>query len=103
VIPFLYKLSIVFAIGAHGADLGITSNCIGRGVCRELNPALARFDNPAVFGFAKMGVATGGILVTDKLYKTDTKKGKIGAIIMNFAVASAFTAIAVRNTREAGR
>lgn len=93
---FLYKLSIAAAIAAHGADLAGTEHCLGRGVCREMNPWLARYDNPAVFGAAKMGVAAGGILAADRFAKEHPK----WATVLNFTVAGAYSAIAVRNARK---
>ena len=96
-LPFVYKLSLVAAIAAHGADLSITQNCVGAGRCRELNPWLGRFEQPAVFGAAKMGVAAGGLWAVDKFAEKHPK----WAVVMNFAVAGAYTAIAVRNTRVA--
>lgn len=90
---WFYRVSQVAAASAHAADLGATTYCLGSGRCRELNPWLARYENPAVFGAAKGGVATAGLIFTDKLHKTHPK----WAIVLNFAVAGAYTAIAARN------
>ena len=94
--PFLLKLSFVFAIGAHGADLASTENCLGSGRCREMNPWLARFEQPAVFGAAKMGVAG---LSEWGIYELAKDHPKI-AFWTNVAVGASFTAIAAHNARQ---
>lgn len=96
----LFKLSLVAAMAAHGADLASTENCLGAGRCREMNPWLARYEQPAVFGAAKMGVAAGSGLATYEVYKRNHPKV---ATVLNFVVAGAYTAIAVHNARVAGQ
>ena len=91
----VYKTSLVAAIAAHGADLATTENCLGSGRCRELNPWLARYDNPATFGAVKMGVASVGLLLTHKLHQNHPKL----ATLINFGVAAAYSGIAYHNSR----
>ena len=91
----LLELSFVFAMGAHGADLASTEHCLGAGRCREMNPWLARFEQPVAFGFAKMGVAAGSDLMVRKIAKTHPRL----AVVTNLAIGAAFTGIALRNAR----
>jgi hypothetical protein len=94
---FLYKVSLVCAVAAHGADLAETENCIGAGKCREMNPWLVRFEQPATFGAAKMGVAAGSLILTDKVWQQESKKLKIAAVSANFAQCGAYAYVAKRN------
>lgn len=91
----LFRISLVAAMAAHGADLASTENCLGAGRCRELNPFLARFDQPAVFGAAKIGVAALSLWGLAKLHETHPKL----ATISSFAMAGAFAGIAVHNAK----
>lgn len=93
---FLLKLSFVFAVGAHGADLASTEYCLGKGSCTEMNKFLARFNQPAVFGGAKMGVAAGSEVLIYDLSKEHPKL----AFLSNMIVGSVFTAIAVHNSQK---
>lgn len=93
---FLYKLSIVVAAAGHGADLATTEHCLGAGTCRETNPALMRFENPAVFGVVKAGVGTGGILLVHR-YAETSDKAKKKATLINFAQGIGFGLIAHHN------
>lgn len=96
--PFLLKLTMVSAIAAHGADLASTENCLGAGRCRELNPWLARFEQPAIFGAAKMGVAAGSLWGTAKFAESHPKL----AVLANVAVSVTFSGIAIHNARVSG-
>lgn len=91
----LYKLSLIAALMAHGADLASTEHCLGAGRCREMNAALARFEQPAAFGAAKFGVAGAGFWAVDKLHETHPKL----ATAVNFAIAGTFSAIAAHNAQ----
>lgn len=91
--PFIIKLTFVFAITGHGIDLGSTQHCIGRGVCRELNPILLRFENPIGFSAAKMGLAGS----TEIVVYDFSKKQPITAALTNVAIGTAFTCIGFRN------
>lgn len=91
----LFKLTLVLAMAAHGADLASTEYCLGAGRCREANPWLARFNQPAQFGAAKMGVAGLGAWGSVKLHETHPTL----AIVLNLAQAGAFAAIAAHNGR----
>lgn len=91
----LLRISEAVAIIGHGADLASTQHCLGAGRCRELNPWLARYNNPVGFAVAKMGVASVGLWATSKI------PNKTLAAIVNFGVGSAFLAIAVRNSQVA--
>ena len=93
--PWLLKLSFVVALAAHGADLASTEHCLGAGRCRELNPWLARFNTPATFGAAKMGVAGASELW---LYELAQEHPKI-AFWTNLAIGATFTGIAAHNAR----
>ena len=93
--PFLLKLTMVTSIAAHGADLASTEHCLGRGVCREMNPALARFTQPAVFGAAKMAVASLSLWGTAHLAARHPKM----AVAINVAVTGGYALVAVHNTR----
>ena len=93
--PWLLKLSFVLAIAGHGADLASTEHCLGSGRCRELNPWLARFENPGVFGAAKMGVA--GV---SEVWLYDLSKSHPNiAFWSNLAIGATFSAIAAHNAR----
>ena len=93
--PIFLKISFVLALAAHGADLASTENCLGRGVCRELNPWLARFNQPAAFGAAQIGVAATSEWGVYELAHTHPKL----ALVTNLAITAAFTGIAVHNAR----
>jgi hypothetical protein len=91
-----FRASMVAAIAAHGADLSSTEHCLGAGRCTELNPWLARFDQPAVFGAAKMAVAGLSLWGTAKL--KDAGHPKL-AIAANVGQAIGFSLIAWHNAR----
>jgi len=91
----LFRVSMVAAMAAHGADLGSTEFCLGSGRCTESNPFLARFDQPAVFGAVKMSIAAAQLWGMAKLHETHPK----WATAINFGTAAVFTGIAIRNTR----
>jgi hypothetical protein len=90
-----FRFSLVAAVAAHGSDLASTENCLGSGRCRELNPWLARFDNPATFGAVKMGVAALSLWGTAKLHESHPR----WAIAVNVAQAVGFSLVAARNAR----
>ena len=92
----LLKLSFVFAVAGHGADLATTEYCLGKGACHELNPWLARFDNPAAFGTAKMTVAGADLVGVYDLSKNHPKL----ALVANFATGAAFFGIAAHNAHQ---
>ncbi len=90
-----FHISEIAVLVAHGADLGSTEECRGAGRCVERNPWLARFDNGATFGAAKMGVAGVGFWTVRKLHDSHPTL----AIVVNVALAATFDAIAYHNTR----
>lgn len=93
--PWWYRASQLAAGAAHGADLATTEYCLGAATCRETNAALIRFsNNPLKFGVFKAGIATAGLIATDKIANR-----KLGAIV-NYAVAGFFFTIAARNTQH---
>lgn len=98
-IPSLVKLSFVLAVTGHGVDLAATENCLGAGRCRELNPWLVRFENPAAFGAAKMGL--GGS--TELLVYHFVPDHRNLVIAVNFTIGGTFTGIGIRNVRAAQR
>lgn len=89
----LFALSEAVAVTAHASDLAATQRCLGAGRCRELNPWLARFDDPIAFSVAKFGVASVGLYAARKV-----PNRWLGAAI-NFGVASAFFTLAAHNVR----
>jgi hypothetical protein len=93
---FWLKFSFVVAIAGHGADLASTEHCLGANTCRELNPWLARYDNPALFGAAKMGVAGVSEVWLYDLSKSHPKL----AFVANLAIGATFTGIAAHNARQ---
>lgn len=93
---WLLKLTLITSLAAHGADLASTEHCLGAGRCRELNPWLARFDQPAAFGAAKMGVAGLGLYGAQKLETNHPK----WALALNLTVTGAYTAVAIHNSRH---
>jgi hypothetical protein len=95
----LYKLSLIFALASHGADLASTENCLGAGKCHELNPWLARFNKPVAFGFAKAGVAAASEVGIDHFKETHPK----WATALNFGIGATFTGIAIHNAKVAGQ
>jgi len=81
-VPF--RISLVAAVAAHGADLATTEYCLGARRCTEINPWLTRFSTqPGVFGATKMGIAV--------------------AIIINSGMAAGFTAIAIDNSGQTAK
>ena len=93
--PFLLKLTLMTSLAAHGADLATTEHCLGAGKCHEMNPWLARFEQPAVFGAAKMGVAAIGTYGSERLAEHHPK----WALMLNLAVTGSYAAIALHNTQ----
>ena len=94
-----FRASLVAAVAAHGADLAITENCLGRGACVEMNPLLARFDNPVTFGAVKMGTAALTLWLTAKI--KDVGHPKI-ATWMNVITTGLLAGVAAHNQRIAG-
>ena len=92
-----FRASMVAAVAAHGADLGSTMHCLGSGRCREMNPLLARFEQPAVFGAVKMSVVGLQLWALAKLHERHPR----WAIGLNLLSAGAFSAIAYHNTQVA--
>ena len=90
---WVIKFSFVFAMTGHGIDLSSTQRCIGANVCRELNPFLARFENPIGFATAKMVVAGS----TEVVIYDFSKDNRPIAIITNIAIGSVFTGLGIRN------
>jgi hypothetical protein len=97
-IPF--RISLVAAIAAHGADLATTEYCLGAKRCTEVNPWLTRFSTqPGVFGATKMGIAALSLWAVAKVRESNRPL----AIIINVGMAAGFTAIAIHNTRETNK
>lgn len=89
-----YRVSLITAVAAHGADLSSTSYCLGARTCVETNPWLGHFTTqPATFGAAKMGIAGIGLWATSKI------PNRRLATVVNFAVTGVFTSVAIRNAR----
>jgi hypothetical protein len=97
-IPF--RISLVAAIAAHGADLATTEYCLGAGRCSEANPGLTRFSaQPGVFGATKMGIAALSLWAVAKCERATGRSPSSS----NFGMAAGFTAIAIHNTRETNK
>lgn len=95
----LHTVSEWAVLTGHGLDAASTQRCLGSGRCRELNPWLARVDSPVGFTAAKFGLAAAQLWATRKMKAAGHPKW---ATAMNFAIAGAFVAIAVRN-EQVGR
>lgn len=93
--PALFTASMIAAVAAHGADLATTEYCIGSGRCREMNPFLLRFHQPATFGATKMGLAAAQLWLVSKMHELWPK----AALFVNVATTGIFTAIAAHNAR----
>lgn len=92
----VFTLSEAAAITAHAADLGATEFCLGAKRCHELNPYLARFDDPVAFSVAKFSVVSLQLWAVRKL--KDAGHPQLAAVT-NFGIAAGFMGIAVRNQR----
>lgn len=92
----VYALSEWAVLTGHALDAAATQNCIGAGRCRELNPWLARYDSPVRFTAAKFVVGGGQLWAMRKLRAAGHPRW---ALVANFAIGSAFTAIAIRNQK----
>jgi hypothetical protein len=66
---------------------------------REMNPWLARFEQPDVFGAATMGVAGLGEF---GVYELGRNHPKIAAVV-NVGIGATFTAIAAHTARQGRR
>ncbi len=82
-------------LGAHALDASATQRCVGSGRCRELNPYLARFDQPVAFTSAKVGLAWVQLWAVRKIRLTHPRL----ATATNYAIALGFGALAIRNER----
>ena len=91
----VFTLSEWAVLGAHAADIAATQRCLGSGKCHELNPWLARYSSPVTFTAAKVGVAGLQLWAVRKLKPSHPKL----ATLTNYAIAAAFTSIAIRNER----
>lgn len=89
----VYRISEAVAVIGHMADATSSMHCIGSGRCKEMNPYLARFEQPIPFALAKASVATVGIWAASKI-----PNKTLGAFV-NFGVGSGFLILAIHNTR----
>lgn len=83
-----------------GADVGISMECVGRGVCDEANPALHWLQgNPGAFGAVKVGVDTALIV---GVYKWTKPRSKTRYVTMSVLVCvqAAVVALNARNLRR---
>jgi uncharacterized protein DUF5658 len=95
-----YRVSLAAAIAAHGADLATSEYCLGSGRCSETNSVMAHFsDQPAAFAAMKVGLTAVSLWCVSKLRENH----RTLAIVMNYSMAAAFTAIAAHNAREISR
>lgn len=91
----LFTVSEWAVLGSHALDAASTQRCLGTGRCREVNPWLARYESPVRFTAAKVGVASLQLWAVRKLRPSHPRM----ATVTNYAIAVAFSAIAVRNER----
>lgn len=91
----LFTVSEWAVLGSHALDAAATQHCLGAGKCRELNPWLARYSSPVTFTAAKVGVAGLQLWAVRKLRPSHPRM----AAIANLAIATTFSAIAIRNER----
>ena len=91
----LFTVSEWAVLGSHALDSAATQHCLGSGKCHELNPWLARYSSPVTFTAAKVGVAGLQLWAVRKLKPSHPKL----ATLTNYAIAAAFTSIAIRNER----
>lgn len=92
----LYDLSKIAVMSANAADTATTMQCEGAGRCTEMNPWLARSDNPIAFATEKTAVVGGQLWGVGRLAGSGHKKL---ATAINFSVAGAFYGIAAHNYR----
>jgi hypothetical protein len=92
----IYTVSEWAVLAGHGMDIASTQRCLGAGRCRELNPWLARLDNPVGFTAAKFGLAAAQLIVTRRMKAAGHPKW---AAVTNYAIAAGFAALAIRNER----
>ena len=91
----VFTVSEWAVLGAHALDASATQRCVGSGRCRELNPYLARFDQPVAFTGAKVGLAWVQLWTVRKIRPTHPRL----ATVANYAIALGFGALAFRNER----
>lgn len=91
----VFTVSEWAVLGAHALDASATQRCVGSGRCRELNPYLARFDQPVAFTGAKVGLAWVQLWAVRKIRPTHPRL----ATATNYALALGFGALAIRNER----
>lgn len=91
----VFTVSEWAVLGAHALDASATQRCVGSGRCRELNPYLARFDQPVAFTGAKVGLAWVQLWAVRKIRPTHPRL----ATVTNYAIALGFGALAIRNER----
>lgn len=91
----VFTVSEWAVLGAHALDASATQRCVGSGRCRELNPYLARFDQPVAFTSAKVGLAWVQLWAVRKIRPTHPRL----ATATNYALALGFGALAIRNER----
>lgn len=90
----VYTVSEWAVLTGHGLDAASTQRCLGAGRCRELNPWLARVQNPVGFTLSKFGLAAAQLIVTRRMKAAGHPKW---AAVTNYAIAGAFVGIALRN------
>ena len=94
----LFRVSIVAAIAAHGADLGSTLPCVSARRCREFNPILRPLSSrPVTLGTAKMALAGTSIVLVMVLHERHPR----WATVLNFAIAVGHASVAWHNTKVA--
>jgi len=85
--------------GLVGADIGVTAECIGRGVCREANPLLRGLvDRPGWFGFSKAALNTGLMVAAWRLTRPHSwqRYAAMGALVVVQGLVVAWNARQLR-------
>ena len=95
----IFYLSEAVAVTGHAADLASTQHCLGAGRCHELNPLLARYDNPVAFSVAKFSVVSLQLWAVRKMRPTHPRL----AILTNIAIGSGFLALGLHNQKVSNR
>lgn len=91
-----YAATEYLALTGQAIDATATQRCRGAGTCHELNPWLARYDNPVSFTAAKFGVASLQLWAMRKLKAAGHPRW---AAATNIATGIGFGWLGVRNYR----
>tara|TARA_R110000868_G_scaffold170426_1_gene405692 strand:- start:692 stop:1042 length:351 start_codon:yes stop_codon:yes gene_type:complete len=91
-----YTASEWAVLVGHSFDTASTQNCLGRGVCREVNPWLARYRSPVGFTAAKASVTLAQLWAMRRLKEAGHPRA---AMVANYVIGAGFMALGIRNER----